>query len=393
MQNASDFVVFIAGEWDAIFHRKPLFETLAKREEVKRIFIIEIPADLVVAGLRRQYRLLDAFYTFFNRKQRGTKIFLYRPMTILHQLLAIKIPLFRKINKWIMNYQLRRLFKIEKIDPNAFLWIYRPELFDWTFFSDQIRVVYDCYDEYGLDPNDNEKPDLIELEEQLFKHVNYVFVTTLKLLKKARTFNPKTFLIFNGANLKIFKRAFLEKPAKPDDLQNIPPPIVGYLGGIRNWIDFDLLNKAVQKHKDKSFVFVGPWINNVHDQVEKLNMFPNVYFLGKKSPEKVYQYLHFFDIAIIPNRMTLFNQSVVPIKLFEYLAAGKKVLTTDTSQDLKEFFSEYVLIADSPEDFAQKIDVLVNHDSNQCLKNFAFGQKQGWEHRVEEMMKILNERD
>ncbi len=393
MDWSRDFVVFAAGEWKKNFHRKTLYEKLAERPEVKRLFVIQIPADLLIAPLKKPFRLWDAIKTFWKPEKVGPKIYLYRPFNFVHQLVAFKFYYLNLLNKLAMKWQLRRFFKKEQIDPNALVWIYRPELFAWATFSSDIRVIYDCYDEYTLNANDAPQEKATVLEKKLLEKSSIVFVTARKLLQKARAVNPNSFLVFNGARVDYFSRAVLEQPPKPADLQRISGPIIGYVGLIRDWIDFDLLEQVVKANSQYTFVFVGPQAPNVQAQVQKLKRFQNVYFLGPKPFAEVFKYVHGFDVAIIPNRRTKFNESVVPYKLFEYLAAGKVVVATKTCEDFAIDFKDYVLLADSAESFSQQLSKALTIDEVQKRKNFEFGRLQSWENRVEQMMNILKERN
>ncbi len=384
-----DFVVFTAGEWKENFHRKSLLQMIAQRPEVKRLFVVQIPADFMVAPFKKPYRLLDAFRTFFKREKVAENIYLYRPFNALHQLIAFKYSLLNCINRWLMHFQLKRLFLIERIDSNALVWIYRPELVDWMLFSSRIRLVYDCYDEYRLNALDQPQFRAAEMEDKLLKNAHVIFVTSRKLLKKAKTMNENAFLVFNAANIIHFVRAFLEKPERPTDMSHIPGPIIGYVGMIRDWLDFTLLKHVAVQNPNYSFIFVGPHAVNVQKQVGELVQLPNVYFLGKKTLSEIYRYLHFFDVAIIPNKRTKFNESVVPYKLFEYLAAGRIVVATNTCEDFRIDFKDYLLLADSPESFSQQLKKALTLGEQNKKNNFEFGKDQSWENRVSQMMYIL----
>ncbi len=384
-----DFVMFCSSEWKQNYHRRQLFEALIKRAEVKRFFVIEVPADLFVALIKKPYRILDFIKTFIKAQSMNKKIFRLRPFLLLHQVIAINYSFLHSLNNKLIRYQLKRLFKKYKINQNAIFWVYSPHQIYWYDFLSQIIVVYDCYDEYALNALDKPEPKLKELEVTLMKRADIVFTTSIKLLSKAKENNNKSYLIYNATNVSYFAKAFLEKPPLPFDIADIKKPIAGYIGKIRNWIDFELLKKVIGDNQDIFFIFIGSVAENVKYQVQELAKYKNVRFLGEKPFNQLYKYLHFFEVGLIPNKKTKFNESVVPLKLFDYLAAGRKIVASNTCRDFEENFSDYIYIANTPEEFNEKLRLAIKPDREKQEKNFNKGQSQDWDNRVDLMLNYL----
>jgi len=389
--NTSDYNIFYLspGSWYSDFHRKPLVRAIAKHNRVRQVYIIEVPADLFHAPLKNPKRLLHALKCFFEVPKEDKKIYVFTPIIFLHHLVAYKIPLFRRINILLFNKSLKRLLKREGIDKNIVLSIYRPEMIDFTNFHHDIMLIYDCYDEYLMTSQDKKIKKIVPLEKELIIKSDFVFTSSKKLLSKSLKYNKYSFLIHNAADTVIFGKAFLLDLSEPDDLKNLKRPLIGYIGVIRNWIDFELLNYVINDHPDKTFVFIGPCTKSAKNKIKKLKIYQNVFFLGQKKIENVPAYLKYFDVAIIPNKMTKFNQSVVPYKLFEYLAAGQKILTTNHCEDLKEFYDDYITIATDKVEFSMKLNNLIAENRTKQKRIFEFGQQQSWQNRVDEMFDII----
>jgi hypothetical protein len=104
-------------------------------------------------------------------------------------------------------------------------------------------------------------------------------------------------------------------------------PIVGYYGALAEWVDYELLDHAAQQLPDHSFVFIGPNYDRTMDDAAAFRR-PNVWWLGPKSYGELPGYLHHFSVATIPFKVNEVTHRVSPLKLFEYMAGGKAVVTT-----------------------------------------------------------------
>jgi teichuronic acid biosynthesis glycosyltransferase TuaH len=138
----------------------------------------------------------------------------------------------------------------------------------------------------------------------------------------------------------------------PSDLAEIVSrgrPIVGYYGAIAEWVDYDLLEHAAENLPDYSFVFIGPNYDNTMDQAAVFKR-PNVWWLGPKSYDVLPGYLHHFSVTTIPFKVNDVTHGVSPLKLFEYMAGGKPVVTT-AMREAQHY--EQVLVAHDPEEWVK----------------------------------------
>jgi len=285
---------------------------------------------------------------------------------------------------------MRRLLKREGIDENIVLSVFRPEIVDFIHFHDDMIRIYDCYDEYLLTSQDKKIKNLDKLEKELMVQSDFIFTTSQKLLEKSLKHNKNSFLIPNAADTDLFGKAYIEKLDPPDDIKNLKRPIIGYIGALRDWQDFELLEYLFINNPEINFVFIGHNRKSAVKNGKDFDRYQNVHFLGQKRFEEIPAYLRHLDVAIIPNRMTLFNQSVVPYKLFEYLAAGKKILSTNHSLDLTKFYADYVETADNKIEFSEKLNEMLSNKTINLQKIFEFGQKQSWKSRVEKMFELIS---
>ncbi len=382
-----DHIVFISGEWQGTYHRKPLFKQLAKYTDLNRLYIIEIPADIVHSLIFKPKRVLNAIHNFFSTVKYSNNIFGYRPLIFLHILFAARYPFLYKINNFLLKKSMARLFKRESIN-DGYIWIYRPEFAGVCDMFDGFKVIYDFYDEYAISSFDEVIPHIRELEGEILQKSDFVFTTASQLLYKAKKYNKNSHLILNAADIDNFIKAFTLDYNKPTELLHIKGPIIGYIGVFRDWIDFDLLEYLFNKHEKLTFLFVGNWTDKVDNVVARFKMYTNVIFTGRKRFDEIPAYLKYFDVAIIPNKINTFNQNVVPYKLYEYLAAGKKIVSTDTSSDIR-VYGDLIKVAATIEEFSESITGFLSQNNFDAQKRSEFGCRQSWENRVGRIMQIL----
>ncbi|RMF60918.1 MAG: glycosyltransferase family 1 protein [Calditrichaeota bacterium] len=382
-------MLYFSGDWGPQYHRRALVLELSKLKEVNRLFIIEPFGDFFHSLTRKPFRLKKAFSSFLKVNQIQSNLFTYTPLVFMHFLVAIRLPGLRQLNRLFFQLSMNRFKRMVNLLPNPYLWVTRPEFIDYIDFVSPRRVIYDCYDEWQIDIHGRYSGKMAKWEEELIRQSYCVFTTASTLQKKCLKINPSSYFIPNAADVELFTRAYTEKLAPPEDLAGIPKPIIGYIGLFRNWLDFDLLRYLFENQAQHSFVFIGNWASNVTEVVEEFKKYQNVYFLGAKTYGELPYYLQHFDIAIIPNKINRFNQNVIPYKLFEYMAAGKKIVCTNTSHDILELFSEVVAVASSKEEFHQKILDLLATENFDYERVYRTGREQSWKNRVLEMRKHL----
>ncbi|RYL89271.1 glycosyltransferase [Sporolactobacillus sp. THM19-2] len=100
-------------------------------------------------------------------------------------------------------------------------------------------------------------------------------------------------------------------------------PVLGYIGGIKPKLDFRLIQDAARKRRDWLFLFVGPDGTGEDPAFRELLQEKNVIWTGSVSPAEVPKYMKLVDVGIMPYKLSPYNAAVFPLKLFEFLAAGK----------------------------------------------------------------------
>ncbi len=215
--------------------------------------------------------------------------------------------------------------------------------------------IYDRIDDYTA--FEWAPPESVDWERALIAQCDRVMTGTRFLCDDARKQRPDAEFIPCGVDFGLFERIRRTEPALPDDMRSIPAPVVGYVGSLSDRLDRALIARAAERYPHVSFVLIGP----IHGSFGSPPRADNIHYLGLKPHDALPEYMARFDLAVMPFRMTPAALATNPVKTLEYLAAGCVVLSMPIP-DVVRFYSDVVAIADTPEDFIDRIGALLTED-------------------------------
>ena len=325
---------------------------------------------------------------------RGTKGFREeRPNLYIYSPLLLPLPYFwlaRWINRTLLSRALKRW-----MDAVGF---HRPIL--WTFLPtplalDVIRAVdpqvtiYYCIDDLASSSHGARK--IVTSEEQLFRQADLVFVTSERLRERAARHSDRVHLFPFGVNLERFDAVRHSSDAPPADLQPLARPVIGYVGGLHQWVDQPLLAAVASRLPEMSFALVGP----AQTDVSALEACPNVTLFGQRAHPEVPKYVKSFDVGIVPYLLTDYTANVYPTKLNEYLIMGIPVVATDLPE-IRRFNRDHgdvVEVAADADAFVQAIRKSLNGASTPAVveRRIAVAQSNSWERRIAAMGTLIEQ--
>ncbi|RYU93645.1 glycosyltransferase [Emticicia agri] len=286
---------------------------------------------------------------------------------------------FTKINNFILARLVKRILKEKKIKHYLMLNSFNP-----FYLSDLTNYLNPTYSVYQSRDNiEAIKATGTTKENECTRNYNLVLATSNWLSKHIARRSGKNVAFFpNGADVSLFKSAMKNEYPKPIELQNITTPIIGYTGAVCQRIDYPLLEKLAKANPDKTLVLVGPRKNDLYSSVD-LNAIPNIVFTGPKTIDELPAYLQYFDCTIIPFVYNNFTAGIYPLKINEYLAAGKPVVTTNFSEDIASF-GESVYLSATHEDFIGNVSRAIEKN-NEAIANerTKVASENDWTRRVE----------
>ncbi|MBV4417365.1 glycosyltransferase [Clostridium tyrobutyricum] len=282
---------------------------------------------------------------------------------------------FIKINENLYEVGVNYKIDVNKLVKPIILWFSSPEQITRIDSIYHDYVIYDIVDDYS-----HEFAVWNSYVEDMLKKSNIVFVTADALYRKFSKKHNKTYIIKNGLDIDNFP---LTKNKIPHDLPR-KRRIVGYVGAVATWIDWGLVNYMIRSNYD--FVFVGPKYGDVNLNFNK----DNIYFLGEKRYEDLPYYISNFSCCIIPFKVNEMTNSCNPIKLYEYMALGKPVVSTGIYEVGK--LQDICYISKGKNDFMKNIDRAINGETQQLINSRRkFALNNSWEKRVSNIIQVLEE--
>lgn len=251
-----------------------------------------------------------------------------------------------------------------------------------TLRSMGTKIIYDCVDEISGFSDLNDVARALREEKDLVINSSSVIVTSQALRRKFSKLNSNCVYIPNGADVAHFFNSGKVSETVPE-LEHLRHPIIGYHGAVSDWFDVELVCRLAELHPEYSVLIVGP----VNVGLEKFRQHPNITLVGAKKYEILPKYLAYMDVCLIPFKINKLTLAVNPIKLYEYLAAGKPVVSTPLPE-VSNNASEFVYVGKDAEDFIRKVEEAVKErDKPDCedlvAKRISFAEVSSWDKRVE----------
>ena len=228
------------------------------------------------------------------------------------------------------------------------------------------------------------------LEDKMIRKADLTLVTSSGLFALKKGVSDQVHIIPNAADITLFKTAYQEALPVPVELKEEKRKIIIYVGNVKaNRTDFELLKTLATHHADKLLLMVGPY-EEAPVAESGLLAFKNVCFTGPKPMEALPAYLQHAHCAIIPFKCITLTKSIYPLKINEYLAAGKPVVTTAFSEDIVSFKNVYV--AYNQEEFAQRVEQAITEDSEERKSRRAEeAASNTWADRTQRLLEIIAE--
>jgi teichuronic acid biosynthesis glycosyltransferase TuaH len=221
----------------------------------------------------------------------------------------------------------------------------------------------------------------VRLEHEAIVNADVSFGTSKELTKLIARYSSNVFCVPNAADFTLFQKAATEKLERPKELIGIDKKVICYTGNIGSRINYGLLRKVAVTNPDKLLLMVGPVSNNDHKEFG-LDQLPNVLMVGAKDISELPSYLQHSDCLLIPFEYSTLTKSIYPLKINEYLTAGKPVVATAFSEDIQDF-SDVAYIAKTEEEFLVKIEQALQENNPAKIKErIAKAANNTWQARV-----------
>jgi len=286
---------------------------------------------------------------------------------------------------WTSNFIINRHFqwtvpslssvlRKKGFDEVDVLWISNPQaagLSDFVNHRFLVHRVADAWDEF-----DGISSQLKKVFARAHERCDLLVVTSMDLYERFRAAGSpeKVLYVPNGCDFEHFRKRDL---SPPEAYKTIPRPRVVYTGIVAPWFDQDLLVSCARKFREVSFVIIGPALVDI----SRLRREKNIHILGPVFYEGLPPYILHSDAGMIPFKRNRFVQSVHPLKLYEYLAAGLPVVSTDW-EEIRRIGSP-ALLADTAKGFHDALKASLEWAAEDRKRLVEFASKNDWSGRYE----------
>lgn len=304
---------------------------------------------------------------------------------------------FIKKNLILINLDLYRKYLIKTLKPrkDKYLLLYST---DYTnkkkidlYIENDFKIVYEYIDNIDEELSGKRVSKLLQKKYDYLVNRKdvYIVTTATKLYNNISNTNKKAkvTMITNGVDYDHFKA---KKYSIPTDMKKIVNPnkkVIGYYGALASWFDYELIKKVAKDNKYNIVLIGMEYDNALHDS--GILEFSNVYYLGKKDYNELPKYLCHFDICTIPFIINEITLSTSPVKVFEYMAALKPIVTTALPECMKY---KSVLVSNDYDEFIENIkkcDKLMNDNKyKQLLKDEAL--ENAWSNKCKDMIEFIS---
>lgn len=382
MMHGYDIICLGSASWNDLWVNAQ--HVMSRLSADNRILYIEstgmrLPAKSDLSKVWRRFsRLLH------GAEQVNPNLWVIAPWTVP----IYRFPAVKKLNDLILRYQIQAMLKRLGF-TRPILWFFLPTGVGLIGCFNERLVVYHCVDDYSANPK-VDREAIRSLESLLLSRADLVITTSVVLYEEKKRLTSRAVYMPNVADVEHFRkaRAIVETPA---DLSQIKKPTIGYIGNISNYkFDVELLLYLADRHAKWSFVLIGPvGVGDPSTDIQPLRQAANVYLLGQKAYEELPAYLAGIDVAIIPFRINESTRSSYPLKFNEYLAAGKKIVSSRLPA--LEEYADLVYLAQTKEEFSASIERALQEEipAGISLKREQTLQANSWTNRMEAISEVV----
>lgn len=249
------------------------------------------------------------------------------------------------------------------------------------------KTVYEYVDDLRFivsGANDFEQYKL--KHENLLKTADVSVATARALFDEIKPVAKNALMLPNAADYEFFSsesEADAELKSKVEKFDCV----IEYYGALASWFDFESVKKVAEKHPEWAFVLIGKKIGNDMEQsgIESLK---NIIYIPAVPYDTLPGYIACADIMSIPFVINETTLATSPVKLFEYMASHKPIVTSEMPECVGY---KSVSIYKNAEEFEEEIKVLIENKGDKALEELLDkeAKENTWESRASAVVNAL----
>jgi len=249
------------------------------------------------------------------------------------------------------------------------------------------KLVYEYIDDLSLFYYYTE--DMKNKHYELIRDADLTVCTARALLEDAKPIAKKVLLSPNAGDYDFFhnNKGCPMEPSLTDKLKPYQC-VLGYYGCLASWFDYELVIEVAKRKPQWCFLLVGYCFDGTISRLQEAAL-DNIILYPAQPYRKLPSFVAAFDIQTIPFVINDITKATSPVKLFEYMAAGKPILTSALPECLQY---RSVTTYQTPEEFIEKANTLlsVRENPDYIAQMDTEAKHNTWEARVNEILTVLN---
>ncbi|MGC9158421.1 MAG: glycosyltransferase [Terracidiphilus sp.] len=310
------------------------------------LLYVEVPGlRAPKANARDLRKLVKKFRMTFQPPQQVAPHFwrMTLPQIPLRRWAAIR-ALNRAFSQMLIRRAIRRLGFHDAIS-----WFHVPHPgFLAKQMGEKLSIFY-CIDEYSKLPDVDEEA-VQAMDDELTRTADMVFACNQKLIDTHLSLNSNIHLSPHGVDAELFAQACAPETQIPEELKSLSRPIIGFWGLVDRWVDQDILEEIARSRPQWTVLLIG----RTAVDVSVLRRLPNIVFAGVKPYPELPRWARAIDVCILPFTQTSLMVQSSPLKLREYLAAGKPTVAVPLPET--KLLGRVVLTAETGQEFIRAIE-------------------------------------
>lgn len=259
---------------------------------------------------------------------------------VSHRILGSLTETFRQASHItvLMSWP-RKAYLLEAIPYDTFVYEYIDDISLFYYYTDEMK----------------------QLHYTLMQKADLVTCTARALYEDARAYTDKVLLNPNAGDHAFFagNRTHPVEPSLAEQIKGYDC-VIGYYGCLASWFDYELVMEVARKMPRWCFVLVGYCFDGTVSVLHNAKI-PNIILCPAQPYQNLPAYVSAFDIQTIPFLINDITNATSPVKLFEYMATRKPILTSALPECLQY---ESVAIYHSSEEFITKVQQLCALEQN-----------------------------
>ena len=396
-----DIVAFVpSGDYEGNTRRRMLAAVAAelrRRGRGEKMLCVERPVCPLSTPVKHPRKFLEWLAGRRGLRQVEQNVWAWTPWVLIHDIVALKRPAIERLNMRLVRRGLEAALRRIGIadSPELVLWIFHPYQVEYLQLLSPALRVYECWDDHQEFSAPKANPALRrwlgDLEQRICEEADLVLATSAALAKKMSAIHSNVMMVPNGVDFEHFNAAAPTGQYKPVTSRGDPPRI-GFVGKINEKLDLPLLDTISARRPEWTFIIVGPFDGQRELRssavYRRIKARENVQLLGAQPYERIPDIVSTFDVCTIPFAVNDLTRAICPLKLHEYLAAGKPVVSTDLPEVRQ--FCEVVYVARSAREFEQMVEQALAEDCPELRqRRIQIARENSWAKRAETMLRAM----